>query len=114
MTLPTLPKSERKHFFRAQSGACKCRCPPKTYSLTLSYRLQPCFVDYCSTGVSTFFGFKKDTAMRDMSTRMFDLSTIPQIKKGSMQLLGFRTNGFTLEVKLVALAKDRPYSPESG
>ena len=114
VTLPTLPKSERKPFFRAESGARKCRYPPKTFSLAPSYRLQPCFVDYCSTEVSKFFGFhNKDTAMRDVSTRVFDLSTIPQMKKGSMQLLGFRTDGFTLEVKLVALAKDRPYSPNT-
>ena len=109
-TLPS--RSARKAYIRKQLDEKKCRSPPKSFALMPYFTLQRCFVDYCTTEVKTVFG--KEVTMEQLQEELFDLSSIPQIKNKSVKLLGFRTDGFTFEAKLIALASVCPYSPNTN
>jgi hypothetical protein len=108
----SLSGSQRKKYISNQIKDKKCRMPPKSFSLLPYFKLQRCFVDYCTTEVQTLMS--SDKTMDYILNEVFDLTQIPQVKNKSMRLLGFRTDGFTLEVKLVSLATTRPYSPNTN
>lgn len=107
-----LSRKERKVSITNQMKTQKCYIPPKSFSLLPYFKLQRCFVDYCSTEVETMFG--KAVSMNSILEHMLDLDQIPQMKNSSMCLAGFRTDGFTLEVRLASLAQNRPYSPNTN
>lgn len=106
-----MPRLVRKAYIPAQLKKEKCSVPPKAFALLPYFNLQRCFVDYCTTEVKTLFG--KSVTMEQIQEELFNLDCVPQVKNNSVKLLGFRTDGYTLGAKFIALAVTRPYSPNT-
>ena len=87
----------------------KCCCPPRIFALVPQFKLQNAFVHYGDTELKTMYGPTFGTSWAEKS--LFNFNHIPQYKSGAWKFHSIRTNGFAIQVKLVALQSKSPYSP---
>ena len=73
-----LSHKHRKRCISNRIKEGKCRMPPKSFSLLPYFKLQRCFVDYCTTEVQTLIS--SDKTMDYILNEVFDLTQIPPTK----------------------------------
>lgn len=86
--------------------------PGKEFAVLPDWQLRPAFVEYTTTELQVMFG-KKLGSLTNFETRVFDLNHIRHLKNPDWYLMGFRTDGVQIQLRLGSLSSRHPQAPNT-
>ena len=97
------PRSERKGLYNNMERDSRIEGRVKPFSLTPNWKLQPCFMQYSTTCItSAFEGYSN---LNNFIQREFDVTGV---RRKGYRVSGFRSDGFQVHLSFVALATNKP------
>ena len=97
------PESERGALYRTKQRELGIEGRVKPFSLTPSWKLQPCFVQYSTTCITSAFEGYSD--VDSFVKKEFDMSGV---RRKGYRVSGFRSDGFQVHLSFIALGTNKP------